>query len=205
MKKIRYYIQKLLGRTKYQLGQKKYNMGKRSYIAENSKITCKDTVVGKFCSIAGECNIGFGKKHLNYLTTSGFINTEQDERLFGDLIIPQECVIKSIDRQPVKIGNDVWIGFRVCIMDGITIGDGAVIGTNSVVTHDVPPYAVVAGSPARVIKYRFTPEIIEKLLELRWWDYPEDFIVKLPFDNIEKCIELLDNNKDLLEKKDVKK
>ena len=76
------------------------------------------------------------------------------------------------------------------------IGDGAIIGAHSVVTHDVPPYAVVAGVPARVIKYRFTPEIIEKLLNLKWWDYPEDFIVNLPFDNIEKCIDLLEKNKE---------
>ena len=196
MKKIRYYIQKLLGRTKYQLGQKKYNLGRRTYIAENSKITNKDTVVGKYCSIAGLCQIGLGKKHLDYLTTSGFIYTEQDERLFGNLKIPKDKVVPSIPSKPVKIGNDVWIGLRVCIMDGITIGDGAVIGANSVVTHDVPPYAVVAGAPARVIKYRFTPEIIEKLLNLKWWDYPEDFIVNLPFDNIEKCIDLLEKNKE---------
>ncbi len=196
MKKIRYYIQKLLGRTKYQLGQKKYNLGRRTYIVENSKITNKDTVVGKYCSIAGLCQIGLGKKHLDYLTTSGFIYTEQDERLFGNLKIPKDKVVPSIPSKPVKIGNDVWIGLRVCIMDGITIGDGAVIGANSVVTHDVPPYAVVAGAPARVIKYRFTPEIIEKLLNLKWWDYPEDFIVNLPFDNIEKCIDLLEKNKE---------
>ena len=156
MKKIRYFIQKLLGRTKYQLGQKKYNIGRRTYIAENSKITNKDTVVGKYCSIAGLCQIGLGKKHLDYLTTSGFIYTEQDERLFGNLKIPKDKVVPSIPSKPVKIGNDVWIGTRVVIMDGITIGDGAVVGANAVVTHDVPPYEIWAGVPAKPIGKRFS-------------------------------------------------
>lgn len=199
MRKYRFFIQKLLGKTKYQLSQKRANFGKRSYIAENSKISCKDTTVGKFCSIAGECIIGLGKKHLNYLTTSGFISVEQDERLFGDLKVPHEKVVPSIPSQPITIGNDVWIGTRVIIMDGVKIGDGAVIGANAVVTHDVPSYAVVAGVPAKVIKYRFNSEIIEKLLELKWWDYPEDFIVTLPFEDINKCIELLEQNKNLKE------
>jgi hypothetical protein len=69
------------------------------------------------------------------------------------------------------IGNDVWIGTQAWIKDGVTIGDGAIIAAHAVVTHDVPPYAIVGGSPARIIRYRFPDAMIERLLAVRWWDY----------------------------------
>ena len=68
-----------------------------------------------------------------------------------------------------SVGNDVWIGSGVTIMSGVTIGDGAIIGARSVVASDVPPYAIYAGNPARLIRYRFHENIIIKLLELKWW------------------------------------
>lgn len=76
----------------------------------------------------------------------------------------------------ITVGNDVWLGYRSVILAGVTIGDGAIVGAYSVVTKDVPPYAIVAGNPARVIRRRFSDEEIERLLELRWWDWPIDKI-----------------------------
>lgn len=76
--------------------------------------------------------------------------------------------------ESIEVGNDVWIGRESIIMPGVKVGDGAAIGTRSVVTHDVPPYTVVGGAPARFIKKRFDDATIEKLLELRWWDLPEE-------------------------------
>jgi len=70
----------------------------------------------------------------------------------------------------VTIGNDVWIGTRALIMDGVTVGDGAVIGAGAVVTKDVPPYAIVGGVPAKIIKYRFSEKKISQMLELQWWN-----------------------------------
>ena len=195
MKAYRLFFQKLFGTTKYLRGQKKYNMGKRSYIAENSKITHPNTTVGKFCTIAGDVVIGCGKKKLDRLSIHGFQWCEKDERLWGDLITPKENLVKITPSEPVKIGNDVWIGYRAVIMGGVIIGDGAIVGACAVVTHDVPPYAVVAGVPARIVKYRFPKEIIDKLEELKWWDYPEDFIVRLPFDDIDACIKKLEEYK----------
>ncbi|HEX4889569.1 MAG TPA: CatB-related O-acetyltransferase [Alphaproteobacteria bacterium] len=79
-------------------------------------------------------------------------------------------------RGPVRIGNDVWIGSRAIILSGVSIGDGAVIGAGAVVTRDVPPYAVAAGNPARVVRLRFAPEIVTRLLQIRWWDWPDEKI-----------------------------
>lgn len=76
------------------------------------------------------------------------------------------------------IGNDVWIGLRVTIIAGVNIGHGAIIGAGSVVTHDVPPYSIVAGVPAKVIKFRFSEDVREKLLESEWWDLSEEVIKK---------------------------
>jgi len=70
------------------------------------------------------------------------------------------------------IGNDVWIGYDAVIMGGVTIGDGAIIGTRAVVTKDVEPYSIVGGVPAKEIRKRFTPEIIKKLMEIQWWNWP---------------------------------
>jgi len=78
----------------------------------------------------------------------------------------------------VTIGNDVWLGHNSLIMGGVSVGDGAVVGSCSVVTKDVAPYSVVAGVPAKVIKYRFNEEIIEKMLEIKWWDWPHEVIGK---------------------------
>jgi virginiamycin A acetyltransferase len=74
------------------------------------------------------------------------------------------------------IGNDVWVGFRAMILGGVTIGDGAVIASGSVVFTEVPPYAIVAGNPAKIIRYRFSKEIVERLLRIAWWDWPDEKI-----------------------------
>ena len=85
----------------------------------------------------------------------------------------------------VTVGNDVWIGYGATILSGVTIGDGAVIGTHAVVTKDVPPYAIVAGNPGKIVKYRFSEEIINKFLEIKWWDWD--------YEQIYKTIPLLQN------------
>ena len=78
---------------------------------------------------------------------------------------------------PSKVGNDVWIADDVIIHSGIIIGDGSIIAGQSVVTKDVPPYAVVAGNPARIVKYRFSPDIIQRFINVKWWDLPESIVI----------------------------
>lgn len=76
----------------------------------------------------------------------------------------------------IVIGNDVWIGYEAVVMAGVTIGDGAIIGARAVVTKDVPPYTIVGGVPARKIRRRFSDNVIARLLELKWWDWPAEQI-----------------------------
>ena len=95
----------------------------------------------------------------------------------------------------VVIGNDVWIGANVSIIGGCTIGDGAIVAAGSVVTKDVPPYAIVGGVPARIIRYRFTEEQIEKLLKYKWWNRDELWIKTHAeyFDDVDKLIHLIES------------
>lgn len=80
---------------------------------------------------------------------------------------------EPLTRGPVRIGNDVWVGSRAIILSGVTIGDGAVIGAGAVVARDIPAYAIAVGNPARVVRQRFAPDVVARLLEIRWWDWPD--------------------------------
>lgn len=89
-------------------------------------------------------------------------------------------VTKSWDNKGnIIIGNDVWIGYEAVILAGVTIGDGAIIGTRAVVTKDVPPYTIVGGVPAKPIKKRFSEEIISKLLDIQWWNWSDEKLLKI--------------------------
>ena len=142
-------------------------IGRYSYIGINTWIiNCE---VGRFCSIATDVNIGLAEHTLSYISTSP-IFTETPNGT-GHSWIDRSIINPS---KPTYIGNDVWIGFRALIKSGVTIGNGAIIGAGAIVTKDVPPYAIVAGVPARIIRYRFSQEIIVELERLKWWDWNEN-------------------------------
>ncbi len=145
------------------------SIGDYSYVGRHSRVVHAD--IGKFCSIAGEVLLGMGTHTLDNLSTSP-IFTETKNGTGHKWVDSTE--VKPFRK--VKVGNDVWIGTRAMIMGGITIGDGAVIGAGSIVTKDVPPYAIVAGVPARVIRYRFQEDEISMVKAQPWWDMPEDFL-----------------------------
>ncbi|WP_259651668.1 CatB-related O-acetyltransferase, partial [Citrobacter europaeus] len=128
--------------------------------------------IGRFCSIASNVKIMGGNHPMNRFTTHMLTyNGEFDKYAASEF--GQNWTLKPFITKPkdLTIGNDVWIGNDVVLKGGISIGDGAVVAANSVVTKDVPPYAIVAGVPAKIIKYRFESGIIEELLKIKWWNY----------------------------------
>ena len=161
------------------------SLGDYSYIGGNSRIIHAD--IGKFCSIAGETRIGMGTHTLDNISTSP-IFTEAKNGTKHSWV--KESTINPYKR--VVVGNDVWIGVRTMVMGGVKIGDGAVIGAGSIVTKDVPPYAVVAGVPAKVIRFRFPQDQIDVLLAHPWWVLTEE--------KLRKRIELFQDSENIDEK-----
>lgn len=124
--------------------------------------------IGKFCSIA--CGAKFLFASANHTQTS--VSTYPFPIFFEEWDLDIGDVTSAWDHKgDIVIGNDVWIGYEAVIMAGVTIGDGAIIGTRAVVTKDVPPYTIVGGVPAREIRRRFSDDVIARLLELKWWDW----------------------------------
>lgn len=142
------------------------SIGRYTYTGEFSHITSSS--IGSFCSLSWNVSIGPGVHDYNKITTHPFLAVKR----FG---LVDEPVYNQYSGQ-CNIDNDVWIGCNSVIMRGVSVGNGAIVGANSVVTKDVPPYAIVVGSPAKIIKYRFEPAIIEALLELEWWNLPVSII-----------------------------
>jgi acetyltransferase-like isoleucine patch superfamily enzyme len=151
-------------------------IGKHSFVTSGA--LCSNTSIGRYCSIANNVLIGPAEHPTNYLSTYD---------VFLDYTFYKERSLKK-----TIIGNDVWIGANAVIRRGIKIGDGAVVGAGAIVLSDVPPYAIVAGVPAKIIRYRFNEEIIKKLLELKWWEIDETLLSSMDFSDIEKCIKTLD-------------
>ena len=146
-------------------------IGAYSYISRNSRIVYAD--VGKFCSISGETKVGMSTHTLDKLSSSPIFTEAKNAT--------KHCWVNNSTVSPyerVMVGNDVWIGVRAIILGGKTIGNGAVIAAGAIVTKDVPPYAVVAGVPAKVVRYRFPQEIIDRLEALQWWNLADDVLRK---------------------------
>lgn len=133
-------------------------------------------IIGKFCSIAS--GVRFIMNGANH-QLAGF--SSYPFGVFGhgwDSGTPSKKEVQALSKGDTIIGNDVWIGHEAMIMPGVKIADGAIIGARSVVTQDVPPYSIVAGNPARMIKRRFDDETVYMLLQLKWWEWEPEIITK---------------------------
>ncbi|QKC94102.1 CatB-related O-acetyltransferase [Mesorhizobium sp. NZP2298] len=147
-----------------EIGRHTYGLSKRSFFVPHENVPVR---IGSFCSIGPDVLFICAAEH----------------RVDTATTFPIQFVKGKIrnapgtgGKGPITVGHDVWIGARSIILAGVAIGNGAIIGAGSIVTRDVPPYAVAFGNPARVIRYRFQPEIIERLQALEWWNWSDDLI-----------------------------
>ena len=144
----------------------------RSIFPEDSRIK-----IGKFCSLADNIVVFTGGNHrTDWISTFPFPTFDWPGTHHKKHLLPTH-------KGDIIIGNDVWIGSHATLMSGVKIGDGAVIGAMSVVASRIPPYGIAVGNPARVIKKRFSDEIINKLLEIAWWNWP--------LHNVQECASIL--------------
>jgi acetyltransferase-like isoleucine patch superfamily enzyme len=150
-------------------------------------------MMGAYCAIGARTAINPFNHPIDWLSTNEFqyhpasFDWIEEYRTFERLPRTPDMFAK------VVVGNDVWTGHNVNIMGGVNVGDGAIIGAGSVVTKDVPPYAIVAGVPATVKRYRFSEAVIERLLRVKWWELDLADLSGLPFRDVQRCLDSIEN------------
>lgn len=153
-------------------------IGDYTYVSRNAWVS--STRIGKFCSIGPNFYCGWGIHPVDGISTAPMFYSTAKQNGFT------LCKFDKVqERKPIVLGNDVFIGMNVAILDGVTVGNGAVIGAGTLVSKDVPPYAIVVGNPMRILRYRFSEEIIKQLQEIAWWDWPMEELQKVERKNFD--------------------
>lgn len=143
--------------------------------------------VGRYCSIAYGVNIGMFGHPTDWLGTTTL------QYLKGHVKGARPVKTCPFEyEQTTFIGNDVWIGVGATLIDGVKVGDGAIVAAGAVVTKDVPPYAIVGGVPARIIRYRFAPDVIQRLQALKWWNYHLADLGAVPWNDVPRALVILE-------------
>lgn len=165
----RLHLARVANRYGYEIGEFSYGRPKVRFPESGKKLT-----IGRYCSIADKVEILLGGNHrTDWATTYPFT------ALPGLWPSAPKTDDYHTSRGDVSIGHDVWLGSGVTILSGVTVGHGAVVAAQAVVTKDVPPYAIVGGNPAKVIRYRFDEATVAALLEVCWWDLPQEKVATL--------------------------
>ncbi|WP_156180383.1 CatB-related O-acetyltransferase [Rufibacter radiotolerans] len=189
--------------VKWSVTEQGVELGAFSYMV--SGFIC-GTKIGRYCSFGENIQIGRQSHPLNWISTSPFLY------LNNSMIVPFNEDLKEVTTQEIQylpvpptslqrtvIGNDVWIGHGAMVLPGVTIGDGAIIAAGSVVTKDVPPYAIVGGNPASFIKFRLPFELISEIQKTEWWNYSPKVLNTFPIWSPTQFIEEFNKAKDQLE------
>lgn len=164
-------------------------IGAHSYVNAFSYLR-NEVFIGRYTSIGCRVSIGAPRHPISTLTSSPRLGAGAPARPYSAEERAHVRLYRNEGRR-VVIGSDVWIGDGAVVMPGVTIADGAVVGANAVVTRDVRAYEIVAGVPARPIGRRFGPELAERLLAARWWEYPHDLLRQMPTANVVQFLDAL--------------
>ena len=160
-------------------------IGRNSFL--NEGVIREHTTIGRYCSIGRKVTIAAPHHPLQYVTSHlGLLASSGQGAPNPD---------HAENERETLIGNDVWIGDNAFIRRGVRIGDGAVIGASAVVTRDVAPYAIMAGVPARLLRYRFDTQTIERLLAAAWWRYEEEYLERLPLRDVAATLDILEGRR----------
>lgn len=149
------------------------SVGSFSYIGPRSIVL--NAKIGKFCSIGSDVRICLGKHPIDLVSTTPIFYSSDIFQAAHFSLVQKD---KFEGYENIIIGNDVWIGSNAIILDGVKIGDGAIVAAGAVVTKDIPPYAIVGGIPAKILRYRFDEETIKFLSDFKWWNKSLDWIKK---------------------------
>ncbi len=163
-------------------------IGKFTYI-NNGTTIFYGSRVGRYCSIGKKCEIGTVDHPIDWLSTSSVsYNMDGHFPKFKNTLQQRDFE----QTEGVNIGHDVWIGSLVVVKSGLTIGHGAIVAAGTVVTKDIPPYAIMGGVPAKIIRYRFNEETIEKLLQSKWWEREIEELSDINFEDVDQALIQLD-------------